>query len=67
MKMIPVKPKENKMRSKTEVESLKEVSEMAAQSLDPDTYEKFCAVHDALVTIRKIPLKLLHVFDELDK
>jgi len=56
------------MRSKTEIDSLKEVAEMAAQSLNPEEYQKFCEVHDILVSRRSIPLDLLGVKpEEIDK
>lgn len=43
------------MKSATERRSLQEVSEMAIQSLNPDEYEKFQMVHDALIMRRSIP------------
>ena len=62
-----IKGKVDIMRSETEIQSLKEVSEMAAQSLNPELYEKFCEVHDELIRIRSIPLKHLDYLDEITK
>jgi hypothetical protein len=56
------------MRKETETDSLKEVAEMAAQSLNPVEYQKFCEVHDILVSRRSIPLELLNIGpEEIDK
>lgn len=49
----------SKMKSTTEINSLKEMVEMAEQSLDPKEHESFCKVHDILCDRRNIPLPSL--------
>ena len=42
------------MKTATEKDSLIEVIRMAQESLDPEMYEMFCKVHDALISTRHI-------------